>query len=172
MPYYKDANNQIHHLDSEEFEYLLPTDCLAISDEEFRELRRVQELPESIDSAKGELYALVAQSHANFISRKTGNPSTQEVASWKAKRDLAVKLENGIEPEADELAFLVAAGATDDAGRKAVAARIMRKAIAYGEILGDAETRRNACHADIATLSDVAQEPDIRAAIYARWEDL
>lgn len=169
---YKDINNQIHCIDSEEFESLLPIGCVRISDEEVCEIRRVQELPESIETAKSELYALVARSHANFIARKTGNPSTQEVASWKAKRDLAIKLESGIEPEADELAFLVAAGATDDAGRKAIAARIKRKAIAYGEILGDAETRRNACHADIAALSDVAQEPDIRAEIYARWEDL
>lgn len=33
--YYKDTNNnQLHFLDSAEFEYLLPADCLAITDEE------------------------------------------------------------------------------------------------------------------------------------------
>jgi hypothetical protein len=32
--YYKDKNNQLHFLDSDEFEYLLPADCVAITDEE------------------------------------------------------------------------------------------------------------------------------------------
>lgn len=32
--YYKDSNNQLHFLDSAEFEYLLPADCVAITDEE------------------------------------------------------------------------------------------------------------------------------------------
>ena len=32
--YYKDTNNNLHFLDSAEFEYLLPADCVAITDEE------------------------------------------------------------------------------------------------------------------------------------------
>ena len=32
--YYKDTNNNLHFLDSAEFEYLLPADCIAITDEE------------------------------------------------------------------------------------------------------------------------------------------
>lgn len=32
--YYKDTNNDLHFLDSAEFEYLLPADCIAITDEE------------------------------------------------------------------------------------------------------------------------------------------
>ena len=32
--YYKDTNNTLHFLDSAEFEYLLPADCIAITDEE------------------------------------------------------------------------------------------------------------------------------------------
>ena len=32
--YYKDTNNALHFLDSAEFEYLLPADCVAITDEE------------------------------------------------------------------------------------------------------------------------------------------
>ena len=32
--YYKDTNNELHFLDSAEFEYLLPADCVAITDEE------------------------------------------------------------------------------------------------------------------------------------------
>ena len=34
MPHYKDTNNTLHFLDSAEFEYLLPADCVAITDEE------------------------------------------------------------------------------------------------------------------------------------------
>ena len=32
--YYKNTNNNLHFLDSAEFEYLLPADCVAITDEE------------------------------------------------------------------------------------------------------------------------------------------
>ena len=32
--YYKDTNNNLHFLDSAEFEYLLPADCVQITDEE------------------------------------------------------------------------------------------------------------------------------------------
>ena len=32
--YFKDTNNTLHFLDSAEFEYLLPADCIAITDEE------------------------------------------------------------------------------------------------------------------------------------------
>ena len=32
--YYKNTNNTLHFLDSAEFEYLLPADCIAITDEE------------------------------------------------------------------------------------------------------------------------------------------
>ena len=32
--YYKDTNNTLHFLDSAEFEYLLPAECIAITDEE------------------------------------------------------------------------------------------------------------------------------------------
>lgn len=32
--YFKDTKNTLHFLDSAEFEYLLPADCVAITDEE------------------------------------------------------------------------------------------------------------------------------------------
>ena len=34
MQNYKDTNNNLHFLDSAEFEYLLPADCTPITDEE------------------------------------------------------------------------------------------------------------------------------------------
>ena len=32
--YFKDTNNTLHFLDDAEFEYLLPAECIAITDEE------------------------------------------------------------------------------------------------------------------------------------------
>jgi len=34
MPYYKNTNNELHFLDSAEFKYLLPVNCILITDEE------------------------------------------------------------------------------------------------------------------------------------------
>lgn len=39
MPYYKDTNNTLRFLDSAEFEYLLPSACVAITDEEANEIQ-------------------------------------------------------------------------------------------------------------------------------------
>ena len=43
MPYYKDTSNNLHFLDSSEFEYLLPADCVAITDEEAQAIQAEQE---------------------------------------------------------------------------------------------------------------------------------
>jgi hypothetical protein len=37
--YYKDTNNTLHFLDSAVFEYLLPSACVAITDEEAHEIQ-------------------------------------------------------------------------------------------------------------------------------------
>ena len=37
--YYKDTNSNLHFLDSAEFEYLLPSACVAITDEEAHEIQ-------------------------------------------------------------------------------------------------------------------------------------
>lgn len=39
MPHYKDTNNTLHFLDSAVFEYLLPSACVAITDEEAHEIQ-------------------------------------------------------------------------------------------------------------------------------------
>ena len=39
MPYYKDANNHLHFLDSEKFEYLLPVGCVQITEAEADAIR-------------------------------------------------------------------------------------------------------------------------------------
>jgi hypothetical protein len=40
MPSYKDINNKLHHLDSAEFEHLLPYGCVAITDAEAESIRK------------------------------------------------------------------------------------------------------------------------------------
>ena len=42
MAYYKDTNNQLHFLDSTEFEYLLPIDCVVITDEEADDIKQLE----------------------------------------------------------------------------------------------------------------------------------
>ena len=37
--YFKDTNNELHFLDSAEFEYLLPDDCVAITDAEAQDIQ-------------------------------------------------------------------------------------------------------------------------------------
>lgn len=39
MPYYKEPNDALHYLESSEFEYLLPADCIAITDEEAKAIQ-------------------------------------------------------------------------------------------------------------------------------------
>jgi len=41
--YYKDKNNTLYFLDSAEFEYLLPADCVAITDEEAQAIQAENE---------------------------------------------------------------------------------------------------------------------------------
>ena len=41
--YFKDTNNTLHFLDSAEFEYLLPADCVAITDEEAQAIQAENE---------------------------------------------------------------------------------------------------------------------------------
>jgi hypothetical protein len=41
--HYKDTNNNLHFLDSAEFEYLLPADCTPITDEEAQAIRAENE---------------------------------------------------------------------------------------------------------------------------------
>lgn len=48
MPHYKDPENKVHFLDSEEFEYLLPVGCIRITDEEAVILTTPLPVPESV----------------------------------------------------------------------------------------------------------------------------
>lgn len=49
MIFYKDSNNTIHALDSIEFEHLLPTDCISITDGEAQELQSKTDVNTNID---------------------------------------------------------------------------------------------------------------------------
>lgn len=48
MPHYKDTNNTLHFLDSAVFEYLLPSACVAITDEEAHEIQAKYEANQPI----------------------------------------------------------------------------------------------------------------------------
>lgn len=39
MPHYKDTENKLHWIDSDEYEYVLPVGCVQITDEEAETLR-------------------------------------------------------------------------------------------------------------------------------------
>lgn len=43
MPHYKDQDNGVHWLDSEEFEHYLPAGCVQITDEEAVQLNAVKQ---------------------------------------------------------------------------------------------------------------------------------
>ena len=43
MAYFKDNNNTLHFLDDISFSYLLPSDCIAITDEEANTIQAQQE---------------------------------------------------------------------------------------------------------------------------------
>ena len=61
MAYFKDNNNNLHFLDDVSFTYLLPTDCVPITDEEATTIQAQQEadalakLPVVVPPTKEEL---------------------------------------------------------------------------------------------------------------------
>ena len=60
---YKDTNNALHFLDSAEFEYLLPADCVQITDEE-AEVIRLSQAPIQEDIVPPTATELMAQLQA------------------------------------------------------------------------------------------------------------
>ena len=62
--YYKDTNNNLHFLDSAEFEYLLPADCIAITDEEAQVIQAENEanIPAPVELTPQEKLASVGLS--------------------------------------------------------------------------------------------------------------
>lgn len=42
MPYYKDVNSKLYHLDSADFEYLLPSGCIEITNSEAAQIQAAQ----------------------------------------------------------------------------------------------------------------------------------
>lgn len=53
MPHYKDPQNNVHFIDSTEFEYLLPFGCVQITDSEADSLRApVVNEPDPIEKLK------------------------------------------------------------------------------------------------------------------------
>lgn len=76
MPNYKDTNNQIHFLDSAEYEHLLPTGCVEISDEEATAISNPPLTPKQIIA---ELESAV-QTHLNAQAKTHGYDDIKSAA--------------------------------------------------------------------------------------------
>jgi len=57
MPYYKNANNAVYFLESTEFEHLIPSDCVAITDKEAKvlEAEYIDNAPKPVQPTAAEL---------------------------------------------------------------------------------------------------------------------
>lgn len=84
MPIYKDSNNQLHSLDSSDYEHLLPADCVEISDAEAEEIRAAAILPPSSDEVRGQRDALLLA--CDWTVLPDTPLSTDQQAAWKAYR--------------------------------------------------------------------------------------
>lgn len=76
MPNYKEQNNQIHFLDSTEYEHLLPAGCTQITEEEAAAISNPPPTPEQI---MVELESAV-QSHLNNAARSRGYDDIKSAA--------------------------------------------------------------------------------------------
>jgi len=70
MPYYKDTENKLHFLDSSDFEYLLPSGCLLITDSEAEAIRitAIVPAPVIVPPTIAELMAKLAEIQAQIAS--------------------------------------------------------------------------------------------------------
>lgn len=87
MPKYKDINNKIHVLDSEEFEYLLPQGSIAITDAEAEAIKQAElaaiQSPEitTVTMRQARLALLNAGKLADVASAIAALPSPQKEAA-------------------------------------------------------------------------------------------
>ena len=56
MPLYKDENENLYSLDSPEFEYLLPADCVEITDEEAAAIHQSNIIPPTYQELRAAEY--------------------------------------------------------------------------------------------------------------------
>lgn len=85
MPYYTNTNNDLYFLDSAEFEHFLPKDCIAITDEEAKEIEKKNNTP-----TEDEIIAqAIAKRNTLLVNSDwTQLPDVTVVGDWKTYRQL------------------------------------------------------------------------------------
>ncbi|WP_049749875.1 DUF4376 domain-containing protein [Syntrophus aciditrophicus] len=89
MPYYKDKNNNIHFLDNEKFEQLLPSGCLKITD---IEANAIQNPPLTLDQAKANKLTDLA----NYRYEKECGGTTVSGMEIKTDRESQAKISGAV----------------------------------------------------------------------------
>lgn len=98
MPFYKDKNNELHFIDNEEFESLLPNYCIKISEEEAKTLQRqplnAEQITAAVTAARAAAY--IAESDPLFFKAQRGEATNEE---WLAKiAEIKARFPDGVLP--------------------------------------------------------------------------
>lgn len=87
MPHYKDIDNKIHFLDSEEYEYLLPAGCIKITDDEADAIRRpTPTLAGAQTAAYAAIDSAAGITRSRYITDVAGQSETYLLKSGDANR--------------------------------------------------------------------------------------
>ena len=84
---YKDKNNNLHFLDSAEFEHLLPVGCVQITDEEADSIRLSKVVPPTYSELRAAEYpSLADQADMQYWDKVNGTNNWETaIAAIKAK---------------------------------------------------------------------------------------
>jgi hypothetical protein len=94
MPHYKDQNNKLHFLDSEEHQFLLPQGCVKISDAEADSIRTVEatKTPEELATeARDKRNRLLAQVDWTQCTDISPEVSSLYISYRQALRDITAQ---------------------------------------------------------------------------------
>lgn len=91
MKTYKDTQNKLHAID-EAFTYLLPSDCIEITDEEAEQIREQSKPPKTQEDINAENRAYLASTDWYVVRfAETGTPIPDDIlATRQAARDAIV----------------------------------------------------------------------------------
>ena len=136
MPFYKDAQGNLHELDDKSFEYLLPSGSVEITDAEAAELQK----PTAGQAKAVQLEAINVACEKSIAAIKANYPAS-EVLSWPKQEDEArsyVADPGAVTPLLDALAE---ARGIDKAE---LARRVILKADAFAQYSGATIGKRQA----------------------------